>query len=299
MAKESNSPEARRVSLQKRLKEKSLLRFPGAFSPLIAKLIERHGFEGVYCSGAVISNQLGFPDIGLTTLSEVSRFGAEVSAAVTLPVIIDADTGFGDTANVGRTIAELEASGVSGCHIEDQVHPKRCGHLDNKELIPTTEMERKVQAAARSRRDSNFLIIARTDARAPEGLEKAIERAKRYVDAGADAIFPEALQSEKEFEQFRKAVPVPMLVNMTEFGKSPLLSVKTLESLGVDIVIYPVTLLRLALGAVERGLSTIIKDGTQQRSVPEMYTRDELYALLGYDEYKKFDEKLLNFKSKD
>jgi methylisocitrate lyase len=278
------------------LKSGKLQRFPGAFSPLVAKLIEDLEFEGVYISGAVISNNLGLPDIGLTTLTEVSQTGLAISRVTDLPTIIDADTGFGETTNVARSIQVFEDAGVCAVHLEDQVNPKRCGHLDNKQIISCEEMVKKVKSAALSRRDKDFVIIARTDARASEGLDKAISRAKSYIDAGADMIFPEAMENEKEFETFRKEIKVPLLANMTEFGKSKLLSTNTLESLGYNLVIYPVTTLRLALKAVEDGLKEIASKGTQQDLLDKMQTRKRLYELVDYDQYSKFDQEIYNFK---
>jgi len=289
------SPAEKRAKLRAALASGKLLRFPGAFSPLVTMAIERRGFDGVYVSGAALSADLGFPDISLTTLDEVAGRGAAIARATNLPAIIDADTGFGGTLNVGRTIQELEQAGLCGCHIEDQVNPKRCGHLDNKSLVSTAEMTRKIRAAVAARRDANFLLIARTDARASEGLAGAIERAKAYVDAGADMIFPEALADEREFEQFRKAIAVPLLANMTEFGKSKLLSTAQLAGLGLNLVIYPVTTLRLAMKAIEDGLATIHKEGTQSSLLEKMQTRGELYELLGYEDYAQFDKDIYNF----
>jgi methylisocitrate lyase len=213
-----------------------------------------------------------------------------------LPALIDADTGFGEPLNMARTIQTLEDAGLCGCHLEDQVNPKRCGHLDNKSLVTTQAMVEKVRAAVGARRDKNFLIMARTDARASEGLDGAIARAKAYVDAGADSIFPEALADGSEFQMFRKAIKVPLLANMTEFGKSKLLTAKQLSDLGINIVIYPVTTLRLAMKAVENGLATIKKEGTQESLLKQMQTRAELYELLRYKDYERFDKDVFNFK---
>lgn len=286
----------KRKDFRTALKSGRLLQFPGAFSPLVAMAIERHGFDGVYVSGATLSADLGLPDIGLTTLSEVSTRGGAIARATQLPALIDADTGFGEALNAARTIRTLEDAGLCGCHLEDQTNPKRCGHLDNKSLVTAQAMAEKVRAAVRARRDKNFLIMARTDARASEGLNGAIARAKAYVDAGADAIFPEALADEGEFEKFRKAIKVPLLANMTEFGKSKLLHFSRLSSLGVNIAIYPVTTLRLAMKAVEDGLATIKDKGTQESLVKKMQTRAELYELLDYASYAQFDRDIFNFK---
>jgi methylisocitrate lyase len=272
-----------------------LLRFPGAFSPLVASLVQELGFDGVYVSGAALSADLALPDIGLTTLSEVAARAIQIAGAIDLPVIVDADTGFGEPLNVARTVRTLENAGLTGCHIEDQVNPKRCGHLDHKTVVGRDEMVRRIRAAVAARRDPAFLVCARTDARAVEGLEAAIERARAYVDAGAGMIFPEALIEESEFEAFRAAIDVPLLANMTEFGKSPLLDVESLSSLGFNVVIYPVTALRLAMGAVEDGLRTILAKGTQASLIDRMQTRVRLYELLNYADYRAFDSELYNF----
>lgn len=286
----------KRRDLRRRLSESGILRIPGAMSPIVAMLVEQTGFDGVYVSGAVMSAELGLPDIGLTTLSEVAGRGAQIARVTNLPAIIDADTGFGEPMNAARTVLALEDAGLAGCHIEDQENPKRCGHLDEKEVVAPEIMARRIRAAAEARRDPDFLLIARTDARAVEGLEAAIERARAYVAAGADAIFPEALESEAEFAAFSAAIDVPLLANMTEFGKSPLLDAATLEGLGFDMVIYPVTGLRLALGAIEAGLAEIHRTGTQAGQVDRMMTRERLYEVLGYADYGRFDENVFNFK---
>ncbi|MEV8376458.1 methylisocitrate lyase [Kribbella sp. NPDC056861] len=284
-----------RIALREGLASGRLLRFPGAFTPITAKLIEERGFEGVYISGAVLAAERGLPDIGLTTLTEVSERGRDISSVTNLPTFIDADTGFGEPMNVARTIQSLEAAGVAACHLEDQVNPKRCGHLDGKSVVSTDEMVRRIRAAVGARTDPNFVICARTDARAIEGLDAAIDRAKAYVEAGADLVFPEALTDLHEFETFRKAVDVPILANMTEFGKSELFTTKQLASAGVSLVIYPVTLLRIALGAIERALDSIATVGTQAHLVPDMQTRARLYDVLGYAEYSRLDESVFNF----
>lgn len=279
------------------LKSGRLLQFPGSISPLVSMLIEKKGFDGVYISGSVLSNDLGYPDIGLTTQTEIAYRGRQIARATKLPSLIDIDTGFGEPMNVTRTVQELIEMGLAGCHIEDQMNPKRCGHLDNKNLIDTSEVVRKIKAATLGKTlDENFLICARTDARASEGLAKAIDRAKSYVDAGAEMIFPEALQDESEFEQFRRAIAVPLLANMTEFGKSKLLTKTDLQRLGYNLVIYPVTLLRLAMKAAEHGLDHILSHGSQEGVVPLMQTRQELYELTRYEEYNKFDKGIFNFK---
>ena len=296
MLQASKSAADKRKEFRAALKAGNLLRMPGAFSPLVAMAIQRHGFHGVYVSGAALSADLGLPDIGLTTLSEVVARGGAIARATDLPALIDADTGFGGALNTARTIQALEDAGLCGCHLEDQVNPKRCGHLDGKSLVTTQAMVEKIRAATGARRDKSFLIMARTDARAVEGLDGAITRAKAYVDAGADAIFPEALADEGEFEKFRKAIKVPLLANMTEFGKSKLLTAKQLSALGLNIVIYPVTTLRLAMKAVEDGLATIKSDGTQEPVVGKMQTRAELYELIRYKDYEQLDKDVFNFK---
>lgn len=290
------SPAQKRAAFSKALKSGELLRFPGAMSPLTAMMIEEKGFEGVYISGAVLSADLGLPDIGLTTLSEVAGRGQQIARVTELPAIIDIDTGFGEPMNAARSIQMMEDMGLAGCHIEDQENPKRCGHLDNKNIVSVADMVKKVKAASKAKRDKNFIIIARTDARAAEGLDKTIDRAKAYIDAGADMIFPEAMQDEREFAAMRKALKAPLLANMTEFGKSKLLTVKQLEKLGCNVVIYPVTTLRLAMGAIDRGLTVISKKGTQESLLGEMQTRKDLYALLRYEEYGAFDRDVFNFK---
>jgi len=285
----------KRARFRAALKSGKLLRFPGAFSPLVAMLIERQGFEGVYISGAALSADLGLPDIGLTTLPEVAARGGAIVRATELPVLIDADTGFGEALNVARTIQILEEAGLCGCHLEDQVDPKRCGHLDGKSLVTAQAMANKIRAAADARQDKNFLIMARTDARASEGLAGAITRAKAYVDAGADAIFPEALADEGEFEKFRKAIQVPLLANMTEFGKSKLLTTRQLTEIGFNVVIYPVTTLRLAMKAAEDGLAALKRQGSQASLLKQMQTRAELYELIRYRDYQQFDKDIFNF----
>lgn len=290
------STSEKRKAFRDLLASGQLLRFPGAFSPLVAKLIQEIGFEGVYVSGAALSADLALPDIGLTTLTEVANRSEAIARMTALPVLVDIDTGFGEPANVARTITTLEAAGVCGCHLEDQQFPKRCGHLDNKTLVPAQEMARKIKAAVDAKTDDNFLVIARTDARGVESLDAAIQRAQRYVDAGAEMIFPEALADEKEFAAFREAVNVPLLANMTEFGKSPLLTTGQLSDLGYNVVIYPVTALRLAMHAIEQGFRTLAADGMQESVVQDMQTRQRLYELLEYESYAKIDSDLFNFK---
>lgn len=272
-----------------------LQRFPGAFSPLVAKLIAEIGFDGVYVSGAVLSADLGLPDIGLTTLTEVCGRGGQIASATDLPTLIDADTGFGEPMNAARTVTLLEDAGLAGLHLEDQVNPKRCGHLDGTAVVETADMVKRLRAAVAARRDPNFVICARTDAAGIEGIAASVERAKAYADAGADLIFTEALRSPADFEQFRAAVDTPLLANMTEFGKSELLTVGQLSDIGYNVVIYPVTTLRLAMHAVEVGLREIDSAGTQSGILDRMQQRARLYELLRYADYSGFDSDIYNF----
>ena len=286
---------AKRQALRARLASGELVRMPGAFNPLSARLIEDKGFEGVYISGAVLSADLGLPDIGLTTLTEVAQRGGQIARVTDLPTLIDADTGFGEPMNVARTVQVLEDAGISGLHLEDQVNPKRCGHLDGKAVVDEATALKRIRAAVEARRDPDFLIMARTDIRGVEGLEAAKDRAKKLVDAGADAIFPEAMADLSEFEAIRAAVDVPILANMTEFGKSELFTTQQLADVGVNIVIFPVSLLRLAMGAAERGLDTILAEGSLTNRVPEMQTRARLYELVDYAGYSEFDAGVYTF----
>ena len=282
----------KRADFVKALNSKKLLRFPGAYNPLCAKLIAEIGFDGVYISGAVLSNDLGIPDIGLTTLDYVSNRSEQITKVTDLPTIVDADTGFGDC---GKTIRTLEAKGLAGCHLEDQVPEKRCGHLDNKELVSRDEMVKRIKDAVKARKDKNFVIIARTDANAVEGLEKTLDRIKAYEDAGADMIFPEAMKDEKEFETVRKTAKTFLLSNMTEFGKSKLLRKEELESLGYNLVIYPVSTQRLAMKNVEDGLKSIFNDGHQNGILDKMQTRKRLYELVEYEKYNTPEKKITDF----
>lgn len=291
--------EAKRVDLRHLLVPGAARQFPGAFNPLSARLIEEKKFDGVYISGAVLANDLGLPDVGLTTLTEIATRGGQIARMTDLPCLIDADTGFGEPMNVARTIQELENAGLAGMHIEDQFNPKRCGHLDGKNMVDLDTAVKRIAAAADARRDPNFLIMARTDIRAVEGLDAAIDRARALVDAGADAIFPEAMKDVAEFEAVCQAVDVPVLANMTEFGKSELFTRQALADAGVAMVIYPVTLLRSAMGAAERVLDTIAADGTQEGAVPDMLTRARLYELVDYEGYNQFDTGIFNFQVPD
>ncbi|WP_026533147.1 methylisocitrate lyase [Arthrobacter sp. H41] len=287
--------EQKRIALRDGLASGTLQQFPGAFNPLSARLIEDKGFDGVYISGAVLANDLGLPDIGLTTLTEVAQRAGQIARMTDLPAIVDADTGFGEPMNVARSVQELENAGLAGCHIEDQFNPKRCGHLDGKNVVDLETAVKRIRAAADARRDPNFLIMARTDIRGTDSLEAAQDRARALVDAGADAIFPEAMRDLSEFQAMRDAVSVPILANMTEFGKSDLFTAEQLQEAGVNVVIYPVSLLRSAMGAAERTLDSIKANGTQQHAVPDMQTRARLYELVDYESYNRFDSSVFNF----
>ena len=282
----------KRLDFVKKLKKNKILRAPGAYNPLTAKLIEEIGYDAVYVSGAVMSNDLGYPDIGLTSLKDVSNRSKQISRVTNLPTIVDIDTGF---KSCKETIKVFEKVGVVAVHIEDQVSRKRCGHLNNKELISTEKMVKKINECVKAKKDKNFKIIARSDARNVEGLEKMIDRCKSYINAGAEIIFPEALKDEKEFENVRKKLKCYLLANMTEFGKSKLLNYKKLENLGYNIVIYPVTTQRLAMKNVEDGLRAIFEDGHQNNIIDKMQTRKRLYDLVEYEKYNALDKKIYNF----
>jgi methylisocitrate lyase len=269
---------------------------PGAFNAAAALLAERAGFPAVYVSGAGTANGVaGFPDVGLLSLEEVVRHARYTAEAVSVPVIADADTGFGEPLNVMRTVREFETAGIAGIHLEDQENPKRCGHLEGKRVVPPEEMVRKVAAAAQARRDPDFVLIARTDARAVEGLEAAVERARRYLEAGADVIFPEGLESREEFARFAAAVPAPLLANMTEFGKSPYLSVEEFAALGYRLVLFPMTGFRVAMKAVEEAFARLLAEGTQQGFLDRMQTRRELYELVRYADFAALDEQIAGY----
>ncbi len=257
---------------------------PGVPNAAIARQVEKIGFDALYISGAGMANATaGVPDIGLLTLTEVVRLAGYIASAVKIPAIVDADTGFGGAENIARTIRELEAAGLAGCHIEDQEFPKRCGHLSGKSVVELSEMVGKIEAAASARCDTDFLVIARTDSRAVEDFKGAVKRAQSYLEAGADAIFPEALQSADEFRDFAKEVQAPLLANMTEFGKSPLLSFQELSDLGFRMVIFPQSAFRVSMKASAEFLSDLKKHGTQSEWLDRMQTRKELYELLDYD----------------
>src|SRR5213083_1629506 len=263
---------------------KGAVMMPGVPNAAIARQVERAGFDAVYISGAGMANAIaGVPDIGLLSMTEVIRLAGYAANAVSIPAIVDADTGFGGAENVARTIRELEAAGLAGCHIEDQEFPKRCGHLSGKSLVDVDEMIGRIKAAAAARRDKHFLIIARTDSRAVEDFKGAVKRAQKYIEAGADAIFPEALQSTEEFRDFAREVQAPLLANMTEFGKSPLLSFQELADFGYRMVIFPMSAFRVSMKASEEFLRDLKERGTQSDWIKKMQTRKELYELLDYD----------------
>ena len=282
----------KRIDLDLKLKSNKILRVPGAYNPLTAKLIEEIGYDAVYVSGGVMANDLGFPDIGLTTLQDVSTRSYLISRVTNLPTIVDIDTGF---KSCRETIKTFEEFGVAAVHLEDQIEQKRCGHLDNKELISKEKMVSKIKECVSAKKDKNFKIIARSDANSVEGINSMIDRCKAYVDAGAEVIFPEALKDEKEFELVRKSLDCYLLANMTEFGKSKLLNYKQLEELGYNIVIYPVSTQRLAMKNVEDGLRAIFADGHQNNIIDKMQTRKRLYDLVEYEKYNALDEKIYNF----
>ncbi len=279
--------------------EDSTIQVPGAFNALVAKLAEQSGFEAVYLSGAAFSSgALALPDVGLFTLTELVEQTARISRRVSIPVIVDADTGFGEAIHVERTVRELEAAGAAAIQIEDQRWPKRCGHLSGKTLVEPTEMCAKIRAAAAARQDPDLVIIARTDARGVTSLEDAIYRSQAYLAAGADWIFPEALADRNEFSRFADEVDAPLVANMTEFGKSPLLTLDELAELGYSAVLYPVTLLRVAMKAVEAALAVLADEGTQSQLLDLMQTREELYDLLEYSDYEQRDREYFGGQNK-
>lgn len=264
---------------------------PGVFNPIVAMLALRVGFRAIYFSGGGFANSLGLPDLGLTTLSEVACAVRSITRMVDLPLIVDVDTGFGEALNVQRTVRELEDAGAAAIHLEDQVMPKKCGHLPNKEVVEVEEMVKKIVAAVEARR-RGLVIIARTDARAVEGFDSAVERARIYLRAGADVIFPEALESEEEFREFAKKVEAPLLANMTEFGRTPYIPASRFQEMGYKIVIFPMTAFRVMLGAVERALRELYTSGTQVNLLGSMMTREEIYRLIDYYSYEREDSEL-------
>ncbi len=288
-------PGQKRLDFVNKLKSKKIIRAPGAYNPLTAKLIQEIGYDAVYVSGGVMANDLGFPDIGLTTIEDVSTRSYLISRVTDLPTIVDIDTGF---KSCKETVETFEEFGLAAVHLEDQIERKRCGHLDNKELITKDEMVKKIKDCVSARKDENFKIIARSDAKSVEGIDKMIDRCKAYIDAGAEIIFPEALADEKDFEKVRKELSSYLLANMTEFGKTKLLNFKELENLGYNIVIYPVTTQRLAMKNVEDGLRDIYSSGHQNNVISKMQTRKRLYELVEYEKYNSLDEKIFNFSTK-
>ena len=282
----------KRSGFVKDLQSKKLLRFPGAYNPLCAKLIAEIGFEGVYVSGGVMSNDLGLPDIGLTTLEQVSYRSGQISRVTDLPTIVDIDTGFG---NCKKTIEEFEKKGLAGCHIEDQVSQKRCGHRPNKEIVPVGEMIDRIKAAVDAKIDNDFVVMARTDALANEGLDLAIERAVAYQEAGADALFPEAFIELDQYRELKKHLKIPILANITEFGKTPLFGCEELSQSGVDMVLYPLTAFRAMSKAAEEVFKEIKMSDNQESLLKNMQTRDELYDVLDYHSFEnKLDDLFKN-----
>ena len=276
----------------RRLISKGIVVTPGVFNGISALIAERHGFKALYLSGSGVAGGMGLPDLSLTSLSDVVEEVRRIKLVSGLPLIVDVDTGFGEVLNVERTVKEIERAGASAIHIEDQVLPKKCGHLEGKKLVEVEEMVEKIQAASKSKKNKDFIVIARTDARSVDGIDSAIERAKLYQRAGADGIFPEALESEEEFKEFAKKVKGILLANMTEFGKSPLLSAKELEKLGYRIVIFPLTAFRGALKKIDEVYSDLSKKGTQREFISNMMSRKEYYDLINYSSYEDEDKKL-------
>lgn len=278
--------------LRRLIKNRPVL-LPGSYNALSAMLVEQAGFEAVYVSGAGLANGVaGLPDIGLLSLSEVIAQVAYITRAVDIPVIADADTGFGEGVHLVRAVQAFEAAGVAGVHIEDQEFPKRCGHLPGKRVVPVEEMVRKIRAAREARRDPDFVLIARTDARGVTGFRDAVDRGRRYLQAGADVIFPEALESAEEFSAFARDVRAPLLANMTEFGKSPPLSAEALARMGYRLILFPMTLLRIAARAMEEALNQIKKEGSSRSIVGQMQSRQELYRLIRYADFEQLDREI-------
>jgi methylisocitrate lyase len=280
------------AALRELLASKKILVAPGVPNPAVARLAQKTGFRALYFSGAGFSSQMALPDLGVTTLTEVARATKEITARVSVPLIVDADTGFGEALNVARTVGELKVAGAAALHIEDQVLPKRCGHLEGKELVDPDEMVKKIVAARREAK-KGLLVIARTDARSVEGIDPAIERARSYERAGADMIFPEALESRDEFAEFRRKIKAPMMANMTEFGKTPYMDAKEFEELGYNLVIFPVTAFRAMMKAAQDSLVRLLSDGTQKPILKNLMTRDEFYELIDYYSYEKADEETM------
>jgi len=277
----------------KELMGEGIVVLPGAFNGISAKLVEKAGFKAFYISGAGLVNGVAaMPDVGLLTMSEVQTQASYIVNAVNIPCIVDGDTGFGETVNVMRMVKGLEGIGAAGVHIEDQELPKKCGHLSGKKLVSPQAMAEKIASAVEARKDPDFIIIARTDARGVEDIKNAIERANIYLEAGADVIFPEALESKEEFVTFKKEVNAPLLANMTEFGKTPLITVSEFEDIGYSIVIFPLTTFRVMIKAVQDALGKLKAEGTQKDLIEKMLTRKELYELIDYNEYEGLDKKI-------
>ncbi len=270
-------------AILRKLLKKGTVVTPGCFNTASAMLIEKCGFRAAYISGAGLSNSAGLPDTGLLSMSEVAKQAGNIAKAVNIPVIADIDTGFGGPAEVRKTVKVFEKSGVAGIQIEDQRFPKRCGHLAGKEVITAEEMAEKIEAACGARRNKDFLVIARTDARGVTNIDDALERAMMYIDAGADVIFPEALGSKDEFKRFAREVDAPLMANMTEFGKTPYITAKEFGDMGYSLIIFPMTVFRVAMKAMENALLELKKKGTQKGLLKNMQTREELYKLIGYE----------------
>jgi 2-methylisocitrate lyase-like PEP mutase family enzyme len=283
-----------RQVLKQFFKRDRLLVAPGCFDGLSARLVEEAGFEAAYLSGGALARSMGIPDIGLVTMSEVIERAAQVVAAVKIPIIADADTGYGNAVNLVRTIREFERTGVAAIHIEDQITPKRCGHLDGKEVIPLAEMENKLQAALASRNDPDFLIIARTDARGVHGFDDAISRGRAFAKLGVDAIFVEAPQSEAELEEIPRALPdVPLLVNVFKGGKTPMLPVERLQQMGYRIAIYPSETQRAAIHAMRQALGLLKREGTTEKMDDALTTFKERDKVVGLDEWQRLEKQYM------
>ncbi len=269
------------------LNDEKFLVVPGVFNPFTALLAEKAGFKAAYLSGGALTSSYGIPDIGLITLKEIEEMVKKIREVTSLPLIVDMDTGFGEAINVYRAVKTLEAAGANAVHLEDQKMPKRCGHLNGKELIDESNMAEKIKAAIKAR--NKMLIIARTDARSVTGFDDAVKRAKAYVAAGADMVFPEALQTREEFKAFASSVKIPLMANMTEFGKTPFIKAGEFKKLGYKFVIFPVTLFRIAARSMEEALEVLKKEGTQENLIDKMMTREHQYSIIKYDEYEEVD----------
>lgn len=288
-SEDEGSPDRlRRLISKQRRKKEGCIPVPGVFGPSIALLAERAGFQAVYLSGSAYSGLLGLPDVGLTTLQEMTTAAGQITSVAKVPVIVDVDTGFGEALNVGRTVQEMEKAGVAGIQVEDQVMPKRCGHLDGKQVVPIEEMTKKI-VAGRAASRKRLVIVGRTDAAGVEGFDSAVERARAYARAGADMIFPEALRNESEFKEFARKVDAPLLANMTEFGKTEFISAAQFSRLGYTMVIFPVTTFRVMMKSVQEALSELARTGTQRGFIDRLMTRQEFYDLIGYEDYSERD----------